>query len=111
MHVIAKKALADFWVRHRDAKGPLAAWYKLMRGAEFADLTGLRRTFGSADYVPPYTVFDAGGNKYRIVAAIHYNRHKACIRHVLTHARASPKTEIPPDHLPSTEAISVIDML
>lgn len=86
MHVIAKKALADFWARHREAQGSLAAWYKLMRGAEFADLMSLRRTFGSADYVPPYTVFDVGGNNYRIVAAIHYNRRKLYVRHVLTHA-------------------------
>ena len=40
----------------------------------------------SADYVPPYTIFDVGGNKYRIVTAIHYNRRKVYIRHVLTHA-------------------------
>jgi mRNA interferase HigB len=86
VHVIARKALAEFWARHREAKAPLTAWYKLMRGAQFTDLTSLRRTFGSADYVPPYTVFDVGGNKYRIVAAIHYNRRKLYIRHVLTHA-------------------------
>ena len=86
MHVIAKKALAEFWGRHREAKGPLAAWYKLMRGADCADLTSLRRTFGSADYVAPYTIFDVGGNKYRIVTAIHYNRRKVYIRHVFTHA-------------------------
>ena len=30
--------------------------------------------------------FDIGGNKYRLIAAIHYNRKKVYIRHVLTHA-------------------------
>lgn len=87
MHVIAKKALADFWARHREAKLTLAAWYRLIRAADFADFASLRRVFGSADYVPPYTVFDVGGNKYRIVAAIHYNRRKVYIRHVFTHAQ------------------------
>jgi len=86
VHVIARKALADFWERRRDARAALAAWHKLMTGADFADLAELRRTFGSADYVPPYTIFDVGGNKYRIVTAIHYNRRKVYIRHVLTHA-------------------------
>lgn len=86
MHVIARKALADFWERRRDARTALTAWHKLMTGADFADLAGLRRTFGSGDYVPPYTIFDVGGNKYRIVAAIHYNRRKIYIRHVFTHA-------------------------
>jgi mRNA interferase HigB len=32
-------------------------------------------------------VFNLGGNKYRLVAAIHYNRGVAYIRHVLTHAQ------------------------
>ena len=32
------------------------------------------------------SVFNIGGNKYRLIAAIHYNRHKAFIRAVLTHA-------------------------
>lgn len=27
-----------------------------------------------------------GGNKYRLIAAVHYNRRKVYIRHVLTHA-------------------------
>ena len=32
-----------------------------------------------------FTVFDIGGNKYRLITAIHYNRKKVYIRHVLTH--------------------------
>jgi mRNA interferase HigB len=31
------------------------------------------------------TVFNIGGNKYRLVTAIHYNRSKVYIRAVLTH--------------------------
>ena len=38
------------------------------------------------DKVGKFTVFDLGGNKYRLIAAIHYNRGKVYIRHVLTHA-------------------------
>jgi len=32
------------------------------------------------------TVFNIGGNKYRLIVAIHYNRRKVHIREVLTHA-------------------------
>lgn len=41
--------------------------------------------FPSADIVGKFTVFDIGGNKVRLIAAIHYNRGKLYIRHVLTH--------------------------
>jgi mRNA interferase HigB len=31
------------------------------------------------------TVFNIGGNKYRLVTVIHFNRGKVFVRHVLTH--------------------------
>lgn len=46
----------------------------------------LKRTFASVDYVDGYTVFDVGGNRYRLIAAIHYDKQRLYVRHVLTHA-------------------------
>ncbi len=86
MHVIAKSALVQFWSVHPDAESPLEAWYRTMESEVFTDFNDLRATFGSADYVDSLTVFNIGGNKYRLIAAIHYNRHKVYIRAVLTHA-------------------------
>jgi mRNA interferase HigB len=86
MHVIAKPALVAFWTRHPAAEGPLQAWHAVMESEVFTDLNDLRRTFPSADYVDGLTVFNIGGNKYRLIAAIHYNRRKVYIRDVLTHA-------------------------
>lgn len=42
--------------------------------------------FPHADKVGKFTVFNVGGNKVRIIAAIHYNRGKVYIRQVLTHS-------------------------
>lgn len=86
MHVIAKSALVDFWRRHPDAEMPLRAWYRLMQTENFTDFAELRRVFAAADYVGGLTVFNIGGNKYRLVASIHYNRRKVYVRAVLTHA-------------------------
>ena len=49
----------------------------------FADV---RAVYAKADQVGQFTVFNVGGNKYRLLAAIHYNRAKVYVRHVLTHA-------------------------
>ena len=38
-----------------------------------------------ADHVGKLTVFNVGGNKVRVIAAIHYNRKRIYIRAVLTH--------------------------
>jgi len=46
----------------------------------------LRKTFNTADLVGRFVVFDIGGNKYRLIAALHFNRGKLFVRQVLTHA-------------------------
>lgn len=86
MHVISKKKLREFWDRHPRAKSPLEAWYQVAKRAEWESVGDVRRTFNSADVVGRFVVFDIGGNKYRLIAAIHFNRGKLFIRHVLTHA-------------------------
>lgn len=52
---------------------------------DFASLEAIRAIFPTADKVGKLTVFNIGGNKVRLVAAIHYNRKKVYIRAVLTH--------------------------
>ena len=86
MHVIAKLVLLAFWRRHPDAVGPLRAWHSLVNKTDFTDLQDVRRVFASADKVEGLTVFDIGGNKFRLITSIHYNRRKVYIRAVLTHA-------------------------
>jgi mRNA interferase HigB len=85
MHVIAKPALVAFWTAHPSAREPLEAWYRIMRQAHFQNVDELKKTFARADYVQGFTVFDIGGNKYRLIAVIHYGRQKVYIRAFLTH--------------------------
>lgn len=95
MHVISRKALAEFWKVHPPARGPMAAWFKVMASAAFTDFAAVRATFNSADKVEKFTVFNVGGEGYRVVTAIHFNRQKLYVRHVFTHAeyeRWSAKT-------------------
>ena len=85
MHVISKKALREFWERYPDSQMPLRRWFKLGTKSSFGSFTELRRVFPSADLVDGLIVFNIGGNKYRLVASIHFNRGKVYVRHVLTH--------------------------
>ena len=86
MHVISKKKLREFWGKHSKAKSPLEAWYQVAKRAEWENLADVRKTFNTADLVGRFVVFDIGGNKYRLIAVIHFNRGKLFVRHVLTHA-------------------------
>jgi mRNA interferase HigB len=56
-----------------------------MKHNNFDNFAELRRTFPDADQVGKVTVFNIGGNKARLIAAIHYNRRRVYIREVLTH--------------------------
>ncbi|MBN2439305.1 MAG: type II toxin-antitoxin system HigB family toxin [Deltaproteobacteria bacterium] len=86
MHVITKKRLLEFTFRHQDCASALTSWYRIVKRTDFSTFVELRQTFPSADQVGRLTVFNIGGNKARIIAAIHYNRRRIYIRHVLTHA-------------------------
>lgn len=86
MHVITRKRLVDFWQIHPDARASLRHWFAIMRKTDYASFAALRITFPSADQVDRFTVFNIGGNKFRLIVAVHYNRKKVYIRHVLTHA-------------------------
>lgn len=86
MHVITRKRLREFSVKHRDAEAPLGVWYAIVSRTDFGSFADLKQVFRSVDKVGKFTVFDIGGNKYRLITAIHYNRKKIYIRHVLTHA-------------------------
>ncbi len=57
-----------------------------MESNSFQNFVELKQGLGSADYVKPYTVFDIGGNKYRLIALIDYELGIISIESVLTHA-------------------------
>jgi mRNA interferase HigB len=85
MHIISRKALRSFWERYPESELPLIRWYKIMERSAFGNFAELRATFPSADLVGELVVFNIGGNKYRLIASIHFSRAKVYVRHVLTH--------------------------
>jgi mRNA interferase HigB len=86
MHVITRKRLNEFAEKYPETKTALAHWYHLAKRNNFSNFAELRATFSSADQIGKFTVFNIGGNKVRLIAAIHYNQRKIYIRAVLTHA-------------------------
>jgi len=102
MHVISLKRLREFWAIHPNAERPLATWYNEAKTADWAHIAEVRTLFPNADQVGKFTVYNIGGNKFRLFVAIHFNRGKIFVRDVLTHAEydrgdwkkdANPKRE------------------
>lgn len=86
MFILSRKALRAFWERYPPARQPLEDWYTVAEGARWQNLAETREDFRHADPVGDCTVFNIGGNKYRLVVKLNYQKQKIFIRAVLTHA-------------------------
>jgi mRNA interferase HigB len=76
------------------ARKPLEEWAQTMRAATWSNLQELRRVYPSADGVTvrsggTITVFNIGGNKYRLLTGIFYQAQRVYIIDVLSHAEYS----------------------
>jgi len=86
MHVISRKKLKEAAESHNDLEGPLDAWFRIAKRAQWRSLEDVRKTFSSADSVGRWTVFNIKGNQYRLISEINYAFGRVYVRHVLTHA-------------------------
>jgi mRNA interferase HigB len=86
VNVVSKKKLREFWSDHPEAEDALTWWYNIFRKSSPQHFADLRTTFGSVDFVNPFTIFDVGGNKYRVIALIDYQEQFSKIVAVFTHA-------------------------
>jgi mRNA interferase HigB len=88
--VISLKPLRSFWERHPQAEKVLRHWYKTSTHAAWESLEDVRLDYPHADGVQTgrgetLTVFNIGGNKYRLITRIRYDFQLVNVREVLTH--------------------------
>ena len=86
MRVLSLGALRDFWEREHQAEEVLRDFYSKLTRVYAKNLSELKTTFKSVDLVGKCYVFNVGGNKYRVIVRIHFNRQMVFIRFVLTHS-------------------------
>ncbi|MFM2226454.1 MAG: hypothetical protein RJA07_2656 [Bacteroidota bacterium] len=86
MVIITKRKLIEFYEIETKAKEPLLKWYNETEISDWKNLAAIKQTFNSVDYVGnDRYVFDVAGNKFRIVAMIHFKTRTLYIRFVGTH--------------------------
>ncbi len=87
MHVITKKTLTDFSVKHPQSRVALGTWYKKMKRSRATSVNEVKRMFKGTDYIgDDRYVFNICGNKYRIVAMIFISTQIVYIRFIGTQA-------------------------
>lgn len=99
MNIAGRNVIIEFAQKHPNAKSALNRWYHLMRQETFNSFVDLRKIFPQADQVKVrknrfnpqdkiWTVFNIGGNNFRLIASIQYNPtdRRVTIDTILTHA-------------------------
>jgi mRNA interferase HigB len=87
LRLISKRALKEFWDAHPQAVSPLTAWKDAIQHASPHNPAELRAVFGSVDFVGELTVFNIGGNKFRLIAGVDYRCQIVYVKHILTHRK------------------------
>ena len=85
MRIISHTKIVHAQSKHPDCHTALDQWYRLSKKAQWRNFDDVKRCFTAVDKVGNKFVFDVGGNKLRLIAAIHFNTGRLFIRAVLTH--------------------------
>jgi mRNA interferase HigB len=94
VNVISRRRLRQFYdakPERRQHAGAFEDWFRLARKARWRTFQDARSLFGQSDIAKDTasrrtaTIFDIGGNKYRIVTLIDYARQTVLIAHVMDH--------------------------
>lgn len=91
MRIVSRRRLREFWQQDPRSKSSLTQWFNATRAARWSSLADARATFRHADPVRvrsgnTVTVFNVGGNNYRLVCAVHYDRQTVYVLRVMSHA-------------------------
>ena len=89
MHVISYRTLREFAEKHPDSLGSLKTWHGIASRAVWMDIAGVRAVYPHADAVGKCTVFNIGGNDFRLVVQIDFEAQVIYVKKVMTHGEYS----------------------
>jgi len=91
MRIVTRRKLKQFWTENKAAETALRDWIKTVHLADWKTSVDVKKTFNSVNIYKNCTIFDIGGNKYRIIAKVEYQIHIVFIRFVITHSEYDEK--------------------
>lgn len=95
MRIISRRRLREFWELRADAERPLQTWYAIVKAKSYSNPHDVREDFPTASFLGGWrTVFNIGGNKYRLVVDMRYDLQRTYIREVLTHEEYDQRSRL-----------------
>lgn len=95
MVVITRKTIQAYGENNTNAIDALNEWYIKVKLADWSNYNEVKKEFPSCDYVGnDRYVFNIKGNRYRLIAIIHFDVRTVYIRFIGTHAEYDKITNI-----------------
>ena len=85
MRVVTLKPIREFIARQPRSAEAMMHWTRAVESASWRNPGDVKRTFASASFVGELTIFNVGGNKYRIATFVHYAKQIIYIKCIGTH--------------------------
>lgn len=85
MRIVTERRIREFIRQEPRSANALRQWADAIDSGSWSNPGELKRTFASASFVEDLTIFNVGGNKYRIAAFVHYARQIVYIKRIGTH--------------------------
>ncbi len=88
MRIISRRTLREHWERpgREDSESPLKAWFRETERARWKTPADVKAAYASASVLRQgRMVFNIGGNKYRLIVAIDYEKQIVFVRFIGTH--------------------------
>lgn len=86
MVIFSYSTLRDFCHKYPDSEESLMTWYDITEKMSFSTVHEVKQAFNSVDAIGnSLYVFNIHGNKYRLIARIHFRVRTVYIRFIGTH--------------------------
>ena len=86
MHIIALRALREFWEKYPQAETPLRAWYAEASRANWSTPADIKAAHRNASFLAnKRVVFNIKGNDYRLVVSVAYQYRAVYVKFIGTH--------------------------
>jgi mRNA interferase HigB len=82
---VSEKKIREFIQREPRYSDAVWRWADVIESSNWRNPGELKATFAGASFVGDLTVFNVGGNKYRIVAFVHYRKQIVYVKRIGTH--------------------------
>ncbi len=91
VRILGRDEIDRFAQRHAEARKRLASWDKVVTGAKWRNFAEMKHTFNSVDFAGGETIFEIGGNNFRLRALVDYEAQTVAVTEVMTHAEYSKR--------------------